>query len=309
MSESEPRKQTLSFLHQRFREVGIRPRTKLGQNFLIDQNLLNVLLQAAELAPADVVLEVGTGTGALTELMAPSVAAVVTVEVDGQLFQLAGEELHRHANVTMLHTDALAGKHHIRAEVLEAVYAALDAAPDRRFKLVANLPYNIATPLIMNLLSLPRPPQLMTLTIQKEVADRIVAQPRSKDYGALSIWVQSQCRVELVRVLGPTVFWPRPKVSSAIVRITADAELRGRISDPVFFHGFIRSVFIHRRKFLRSALLGVWKDRFDKPGVDRLMERLGLSAQCRAEELDVSSMLALAEAVRAMPAFPSQHSE
>ena len=297
--EAEPRKQTLSFLHQRFREAGIEPRTGLGQNFLIDQNLLNLLVQAADLTPDDVVLEVGTGTGALTELMAPRVAAVVTVEIDWQLFQLAGEELHRQANVTMLSTDALAGKNQIRPEVLDAVYAQLDAAPGRRFKLVANLPYNVATPLISNLLSVPRPPQLMAVTIQKEMADRIVALPRSKDYGALSIWVQSQCRVELVRVLGPTVFWPRPKVSSAIVRIVADAQLRGRIPNPEFFHQFVRGVFMHRRKFLRSALVTALQEQLDKPAVDAMMARLGLSPQCRAEELDVPTMLALAEAVRA----------
>ena len=298
MSEDEVRKQTLTFLTRRFREVGLRPRTMLGQNFLIDQNLLGVLLDAAQLEPHDVVLEVGTGTGALTELMAPRVAAVVTVEVDPQLFQLAGEELHTHPNVVMLHTDALRGKNRLREEMLAAVYEQLDAAPGRRFKLVANLPYNIATPLMMNLLALLRGPELMAVTIQKELADRIVAHPRSKDYGALSVWVQSQCQTELVRVMGPTVFWPRPKVSSAIVRIATDAELRGRIADREFLHAFVRAVFLHRRKVLRSCLLYAFPDTLDKPAIDRLMAGLGLSPECRAEELDVSAMLALADAVR-----------
>ena len=248
-------RQTLSFLMRRFREAGIRPQTKFGQNFLIDLNLLDVLVDAAELTADDVVLEIGTGTGSLTAMMAPRVAAVVTVEVDPVMFQLAGEELHTLPNVTMLHLDALRNKNHFNPEVLEAVAKQLAAAPQRRFKLVANLPYNVATPIIGNLLTEDRPPELMTVTIQKELADRLVAVPGTKDYSALSIWVQSQCRTEILRVLPPSVFWPRPKVYSAFVRIRPDAEMRGKIPDRPFFHQFVRSLFMHRRKFLRAQLL------------------------------------------------------
>ena len=292
-------KQTRSFLMRRFQEAGIRPETRHGQNFLIDMNLQDLLVRSAELGPDDVVLEVGTGTGALSALMARQAAAVVTVEIDRDLSQLASEELHGLENVTMIQTDALKRKSQIAPEVLEAVDEQLAAAPTRRFKLAANLPYNIATPLISNLLMLDRPPELMTVTIQKELADRIAARPGTSDYGALSIWVQSQCRVEVVRVMPPTVFWPRPKIFSAIIRIVLDQSLRGRIPDRDFFHDFVRSMFFHRRKFLRSQLLSACKDRLGKPEVDTVLENLGLDPTIRAEQLDVETFLRLSQAVQA----------
>ena len=138
----------------------------------------------------------------------------------------------------------------------------------------------------------------MTVTIQKELADRMIATPGTKDYGALSIWVQSQCRVRIVRTMPPTVFWPRPKVYSAIIQIELDETLRARIADRAFFHTFVRSMFFHRRKYLRSELLSAMKNRLGKPEVDRLMASLGLDSQIRAEQLDVPAMLALCEAVR-----------
>ncbi len=298
MTPDRTQRQTLSFLMRRFTEAGIRPRTRLGQNFLIDLNLVELLARSAELAPNDVVLEIGTGTGSLTSLVAPQVAAVVTVEVDRQMFQLAAEELHGLANVRMLKLDALAGKHRFDPAVLEAVRQELAASEGRRFKLVANLPYNAATPIVTNLLALDTPPCSMTVTIQKELADRLAARPSTKEYGSLGVWVQAQCVVRVVRVMPPTVFWPRPKVSSAIVQLTLDEALRARIPDQAFFHNFIRGLFLHRRKFLRSQVLSAAQDRLDKPGVDRVLAATGLRADQRAEELGVDTLLALAEAIR-----------
>jgi 16S rRNA (adenine1518-N6/adenine1519-N6)-dimethyltransferase len=299
MSTGSSQNQTLSFLMRRFSEVGIKPRISLGQNFLVDLNLIRLLLKSAELGPADVVLEVGTGTGSLTALMGPLVAAVVTVELDRQLFSLAEEELAGLENVTLLGLDALAGKNRLNPEVVAAVQEKLAAAPGRQFKLVANLPYNVATPLVSNLLALERPPEAMTVTIQKEMADRILARPGTKDYGPLSLWVQSQCAVELVRVMPPSVFWPRPKVSSAIVRIVLQPERRAAIGDLEFFHSFVRAVFLHRRKVLRSELATVFKDRLDKPAVDQILRAENLSPEARAEQLGADQMLSLARAVRA----------
>ena len=296
---SPAERQTLSFLMRRFREAGVSARTQHGQNFLIDGNLQELIVRAADLSTDDLVLEVGTGTGSLSKLIAGRAAGLVTVEIDPQLAQLAGEELMGHDNVVMLRTDALKNKNRLNPAVLDAVREQMSARAARRFKLVANLPYNVATPIITNLLALDPPPHSMAVTIQKELADRIAASPGTKDYGALSIWVRSQARVELVRVLPPSVFWPRPKVSSAILRIVVDPELRARIPDRDFFHGFVRSMFFHRRKLLRSELVSATKRRLDKPAVGRLMDRLGLAPDARAEQLDVERMLALCEAVRA----------
>lgn len=298
MSEEAPRSQTLSFLMQRFAEAGIRPKTQHGQNFLIDLNLQRLLVRTANLQPNDVVLEVGTGTGSLTAMIAPAVAAVVTVEMDPQLFQLASEELYQLPNVTMIQADALASKNRLNPQVIEAVEQKLAEGPDRVFKLVANLPFNVATPIITNLLTLPRPPATMTVTIQKEVADRLIAKPSTKDYGSLSVWVQCQCDVDVVRVLPPQVFWPRPKVHSAIVHITLQEERRAQIPDLASFHAFVRAIFIHRRKFLRAELANVLGKDTPKEKIDEMLRSLNLTGQERAEQLSVGQLLALCEAAR-----------
>jgi len=297
MSGSE-RHQTVSFLRQRFAEAGIDLRKKLGQNFLIDLNLVRLIAESAELGPKDVVLEVGTGTGSLTAMLAERAAVVITVEIDEDLYRLAREHLYPFSNVVMLHADALARKSQLNPQMLAEVekHLAQDAA--RRWKLVANLPYQIATPLLSNLLALDRPPVLMAVTIQKELADRITAKPSTKDYGALSIWVQTQCEVELVRVMPPEVFWPRPKVSSAILRIRPEEAKRAQIPDREFFHQFVRDIFQHRRKFLRSELLGAVKGRLEKADIDAALAELGLTGQERAEALSPHQMLHLCEAIR-----------
>jgi 16S rRNA (adenine1518-N6/adenine1519-N6)-dimethyltransferase len=293
-----PANQTVSFLMKRFQEAGIHIRGKHGQNFLVDLNLLRLLVDAAKFESTDVVLEVGTGTGSLTAHVAPRVAAVVTVEIDPQMYQLASEELFELPNVTMLRQDALRNKNHLDDRVLDAVRQHLDADPGRQFKLVANLPYNIATPILTNLLASSLVPKSMTVTIQKELGDRIIAKPGTKDYGALSIWIQSQCHVEWVRTLPPNVFWPKPKVHSAILHIELDPLLRSKIPDLAFFQSFTRSMFFHRRKYLRSQLLFACADWFGKGDVDAILSQQGLPPECRAEQLSVDQMLALGEAVR-----------
>jgi 16S rRNA (adenine1518-N6/adenine1519-N6)-dimethyltransferase len=298
MPRAAETRQSISYLTRRFKEVGIEPNARHGQNFLIDLNLLQLLFESAAVDQDDVVLEVGTGTGSLTALLAARAAAVVTVEVDRRMYNLASEELIDFANVTMLLTDALKNKNTISPIVIEHVQRQLSAAPDRRFKVVANLPYNIATPVISNLLALDEPPAAMTVTVQKEVADRFLAVPGTKDYGALSIWVQSQCQVELVRVLPPQVFWPKPKVHSAFVRLTFDPFLRAKIADLPFFHQFVRWMFLHRRKLLRGVLVSAYKEKLGKSGVDGILSRLNLGETARAEELDVTAMRALCDAVR-----------
>ena len=152
--------------------------------------------------------------------------------------------------------------------------------------------------MLSNLLSVEPVPAAMVATIQKEVADRIAAPPRTKDYSALSVWMQAQCHIEIVRVMPPTVFWPRPKVESAIIRIVPDAARRGAIPDLAYFHQFARSMFFHRRKLLRSELLSAFKGQLDKPTVDAIMSDLQLAPQARAEEQSVETLLKLCEVVR-----------
>ena len=168
---------------------------------------------------------------------------------------------------------------------------------------MANLPYNIATPILGNLLGRGPPPQTMTVTIQKELAERIAARPGSKDYGALSIWVQSQCRVEILRVLPPDGLLA---AAEGLVGLHPDHPGRESAQPdprPQVFPRFCAGVFCHRRKFLRSELLSVVKGKLGKPEVDAILARLNFAATARAEELDVDTMLVLCEAVR--PAFVS----
>ncbi|MCL4140428.1 UNVERIFIED_CONTAM: hypothetical protein GTU68_044816, partial [Idotea baltica] len=197
-----------------------------------------MLARSAKLTKDDVVLEIGTGMGSLTGLFAEEAAQVITVEIDEYLYQMASEELEIFDNIEMLKQDAL----------IAAIKRHMAVDPQRVFKLAANLPYNVATPIISNLLRAEIVPATMTVTIQKELADRLVASPGSKDYGALSVWVQAICDTEIVRVMSPKVFWPRPKVDSAIIHIVHRPELRSQIPDLGFFHAFVRAMFFHRRK-------------------------------------------------------------
>ncbi|MCI0334655.1 MAG: 16S rRNA (adenine(1518)-N(6)/adenine(1519)-N(6))-dimethyltransferase RsmA [Planctomycetes bacterium] len=293
-------RQTKTFLLERFREMGIRPATRHGQNFLIDLNLVQLIVDAAQLTKNDVVLEIGTGTGSLTAMMAERAAAVVTVEIDAHLFELASEQLIDLPNVTMLQLDALRNKNNIDDRVMDAVGERLAAAPGRRFKLVANLPYNIATPVLSNLLLARHVPHSMTATIQKELAERITASPSTKDFSALSVWIQSQATCEVVRLLPPSVFWPVPKVSSAILQIVVDPGRRARIGNLPFFHQITKALFLHRRKFLRANVLAAMKRHLNKEDVDTLLDDMGFAPDTRTEQLEVPTLIRLADKIHAV---------
>ena len=199
----------------------------------------------------------------------------------------------------LIHGDALKNKNTLRPEIMEQIRDALSRiGDDARFLLVANLPYNVATPIISNLLLENPPPDAMVVTIQKELGDRMVAQPRTKDYGALSVWVQSLCNVDIVRVLPPKVFWPRPKVHSAIIRLELQPEWREKFADLPYFHTMVRALFFHRRKYLRSVVISAMKGKLTKPQVDDVLTEVGHGENARAEELTVEQIQELAEALR-----------
>lgn len=295
-------RQTRTYLMKKFEAMGISPQSRLGQNFLIDLNLLHLLHESANIQPCDVVLEVGTGTGSLTAPMSEKAAVVITVDVDPVMQELARQELFGRKNIRFLNTDILKNKNRLQQEVLDTVREELDRpgpdGTDRRFKLVSNLPYSVATPLISNLLLTDMPPSLMCITIQKELADRIVARPGGKDWGALSLWMQAQCRTEIVRIMPPSVFWPRPKVDSAIVRLTLEEKRRNKIPDLKFFNEFSRAMFFHRRKFLRAELCSAFKNTISKSRIDELMDEMNFDATTRAETLPLKTMLRLCELCR-----------
>lgn len=291
-------RQTVSFLRRRLHEVGLQPDKRHGQNFLIDLNLIELIARSAEPCERDVVLEVGTGMGSLTSLMAPDAGHIVTVEIDAGLAQIATEELEQFSNITLLQQDALRNKNNIHDQVIETVNQALDGIEDSQLKLVANLPYNIATPLISNLLHWDRTPALMAVTIQKELADRIMAVPSTKDYSALSIWVQSVADVERIRDMPPGVFWPAPKVNSAIIRIRPQPAKRSLIPDLKFFHTFVRALFFHRRKYLRSVLCSAFKRELEKAEVDEVLDTSPYNGEMRAEQLTVEEIRDLSELFR-----------
>lgn len=295
---------TVSFLRSRFEQAGLAPVTKYGQNFLIDLNLQDLILSSANVDEKDIVLEVGTGTGAITAELAQKAKHVVTVEIDPYLYQMAREEMKEHSNVTMLKQDALHNKNRLHPNVMAAVKKAYNSEPNLRFKLVANLPYNVATPIISNLLTTEIVPDLMSVTIQKELAQKIVAKPTTSQYNALSIWMQALCNCEIIRFMPPSVFWPAPKVDSAILRIQPDPKKRAQIPNLRYFHQLVRALFFHRRKFLRANLLGAFKGILTKSEVDNLMESQGLAGNCRAEELNVGEFIALCEgAIAVAPDF------
>lgn len=290
-------RQTRSHLLNLFQEHGFHPRTDLGQNFLIDLNLIDFVVEKADIGPEDVVLEIGAGTGGLTTHLAHRAAAVVSVEVDHRVFAFAKEETAACRNVTLLNCDALKNKNNFAPEVLDAVRARLAESPVRRLKLVANLPYCIATPVISNLVASELPWTTMVVTIQWELAARMIAEPKTDDFSALSVWLQSQCFVKVLRKLKPTVFWPRPQVDSAVIRLIPNPHGRETLGNRAFAQDFFRRLFHQRRKLLRSTLAGMYRKELTKPQIDALLKTMDFSEHVRAEELDVATLVRLASVV------------
>src|SRR5439155_193464 len=250
-------------------------------------NLFDVLLRAADLSREDLVLEVGTGTGSLTSRLAEQAGAVVGVELDPAFFALAREVVLGRPNVTLLCVDILKNKNLLNPEVMAKVAELRQQSAYSRLKLVANLPYAVATPVIANLLLSDFPIERMVVMVQWEIAERLLARPGTKEYGALAVLVQSLADVETVRQrVPPAVFWPRPQVASAIVCIRPSLAKRARVGDVVRFRNFLRELYTQRRKNLRGALAGLPSGRQTKADVDQKLIELGIDSTVRAEELD-----------------------
>ncbi|MCI9231781.1 MAG: 16S rRNA (adenine(1518)-N(6)/adenine(1519)-N(6))-dimethyltransferase RsmA [Lachnospiraceae bacterium] len=258
---------------------------KYGQNFLIDPNVLQRVMDAAGVAEDDCVLEIGPGIGTMTQLLAERAGKVVAVEIDRNLIPILEETLSPYPNVTVINEDIL------KLDVRELI-SGQEGCP---VKVVANLPYYITTPIIMSLLESGAPLENITVMVQKEVAERMQAGPGTKEYGALSLAVQYYSEPEVVANVPPNCFIPRPNVGSAVIRLTRYGTPPVQAADAGKLFAIIRASFNQRRKTLANSLgnapgLGVSRER-----VAQVLEEMGLPAMVRGEALTLTQFAALSD--------------
>ncbi|HEV8605189.1 MAG TPA: 16S rRNA (adenine(1518)-N(6)/adenine(1519)-N(6))-dimethyltransferase RsmA [Tepidisphaeraceae bacterium] len=269
--------QTKQQIQSLLAQAGLSPRHRFGQNFMIDQNLLRLVAEAGRPSADDVIIEIGPGTGTLTEELLASGAQVIAVEIDRDLAALLGDRFRDQPCFRLIEGDALDTKHALNTGLLAAIQQSQHPT-----KLIANLPYNIASPLIIEMLL--AGVQTLAFTVQKEVAQRLRAKPGTDDYGALSVMAQLLSKVEILRTLPPTAFWPAPKIDSALVRIMRDDRLGARARE---FGAFLKKLFSSRRKTLRKTLTQLELDG------EAILNQLHLDPNIRAENLSPEQLLLL----------------
>ncbi len=265
---------------------GIRPRKRLGQHFLIDGNLMRRLASSAELNHNDTVLEIGPGTGGLTDLLLAEAKRVIAVEVDSIMQTILRERFSGNDRFELIGADALARRSRLNRELLNTL-AALSPTDREHFKLVANLPYQAAAPVLVNLLLCDTPPVRYCFTVQKEMADRFTASPRTRDYGPVAIAFQALCEIRTLAAVPRSAFWPTPQVESTILVIVPSSDPLYAGCSPARFMELARAGFVSRRKTLRFNLhkyLGAEL-------VSELPPQLNLER--RAEELSVAEWVHL----------------
>jgi len=245
--------QTKQEIEQLLAAAGTRPKHRLGQNFLIDLNLMRVLVQAAAVHSADVVLEVGCGTGSLTEELLLHSGRVVGIEYDPVLFGIVQKRLAREESLTLLCGDVLESKNTLNHAVLDALQKALEETGGRLL-LVSNLPYNVASSVMANLIAGPLAAESMTVTVQKEVAERMAAVPGHKEYGPLSSLMTATGDLHYLNHLPPTVFWPRPQVDSAMGQFVRNPQKAAQIHNMDVFRQVVHLFMSHRRKMLKACI-------------------------------------------------------
>ena len=255
----------------------LRADKKLGQNFLIDENVVRQIVEAAELSEADTVLEVGPGIGTLTQGLAESKAKVVTVELDTRLLPVLATTLEGYDNVRVVHGDIL------KVNIMEEV-----GAPE--FKVCANLPYYITTPIIFALLEKRLPMERLVAMVQKEVAERMAAQPGGKEYGALSVAIQYYTEPEIAFIVPPTSFIPAPAVDSAVIVCKRRAKPPVEVCDEALFFRVVKAAFSLRRKMLSNSLknMGIKGEQ-----VTKWLELAGVDGKRRAETLSLEDFAKL----------------
>lgn len=266
---------TLTEVRELLADLDVSPRKALGQNFLVDGNIRNIILDEADVQADETVLEIGPGLGTLTAALARCAGRVVAIEKDRHLCRYLQAQFPQ---IELIEGDAV--------EVLRAGKLRLPAS----FKVVANLPYNISTPVLEQLVEGRHQPRKLVLTLQREVAERLAATPRRKDYGALTLFTQLRYHVTIVHLVSASCFYPEPTVQSAVVALDR-REPRVTLLPGAPFHELVRQGFGQRRKMLRNHLTG-----FDD--LDRAFAAAGAPMTTRAEELSLDQWITVANVVR-----------
>lgn len=267
-------------------KYGFNFQKKFGQNFLIDTHVLEKIIEAAEIGPDDMVLEIGPGIGTMTQYLAEAAREVVAVEIDTKLIPILADTLSEYDNVTVINEDILK---------VDLNTIAAEKNGGKPIKVVANLPYYITTPIIMGLFEKEVPVESITVMVQKEVADRMQEGPGTKDYGALSLAVQFYAEPYLVANVPANCFMPRPAVGSAVIRLTKYAERPVQVKDPKFMFKLIRASFNQRRKTLQNGLNNSSELNLNKEQVVAALESMGLSPSVRGEKLSLEEFARLSD--------------
>ena len=261
---------------------------KFGQNFLIDEHVLSKIIRSAEITEDDFVVEIGPGIGTLTQYLAASAREVAAIEIDDALIPILEDTLSAYDNVTVIHEDVLK---------VDLCKLAEEKNGGKPIKVVANLPYYITTPIIMGLFENHVPVESITIMVQKEVADRMKTGPGSKDYGALSLAVQYYAKPELVANVPPNCFMPRPRVGSAVIRLTRHTEVPVEAEDEKLMFQIIRASFNQRRKTLQNGLNNAPDLHIPKEMTTEVLEEMGLSASVRGEALTLAQFAELSNRI------------
>ncbi|MCZ6602440.1 MAG: 16S rRNA (adenine(1518)-N(6)/adenine(1519)-N(6))-dimethyltransferase RsmA [Planctomycetota bacterium] len=286
----------LSDVKPLLRSRGFRPRSALGQNFLSDPNTLRFIAGSAGATSRDLILEVGTGPGFLTQYLAEAAGSVYSVEVDPILFDVASVLLASRSNVHLIRGDILESKQTVAGEILEQIPD--PPRTDGSIIHVSNLPYSVAVPIVIGLLEQEERIQRMVITVQREIADRLLASPGTKTYGVATVFVRLLADVRSLKSLPASVFWPVPEVRSTVLEI---CRTRPRIEDPEYrlFKAFARGLYTQRRKTLLRGMRGNPAGPIDDSTARTALDAVGVLPDRRVETLDPEALLGLFRAVRA----------
>ena len=269
---------------------------RFGQNFLIDTRVLDRIIEASEITKDDFVLEIGPGIGTMTQYLADAAREVTAVEIDDALIPILQDTLKEWDNVSVIHGDIL--KTDIRK-------IADEKNQGRPIKVVANLPYYITTPIIMGLFESHVPIDSITIMVQKEVADRMQVGPGTKEYGALSLAVQYYAKPEIVAIVPPNCFMPRPNVGSAVIRLTRHKEVPVQVNDEKLMFKIIRASFNQRRKTLANGLNNAPDIHLSKEVIQESIEELGVPVTIRGEALTLQQFAQLSNIIGSKIKFDS----